>query len=849
MSWFQNLFLSKRRYSDEILKSIRDKFRHFQTILDKNNQVLRIMSDMEEKSQGEYLFDINYIQGCLKEINDGLNTIIEELMGLGGSSYGKLKDKFVQISNEVDSIITGNLPIERDEYTIPFDKLGKEKTFSVGSKNAQLGELKTILRLPAPDGFAISAWAYKRFVDANNLQSRISQKIESLDIKSFSDLERISHEIRGMVISGQIPEDLSSAIRKEYDSLAGRSQSDRFSLRSSAIGEDTLFSFAGQYATFLNVRGDEILERYREVIASKFTPQAIYYFLSHSLAETELAMSVGCISMINSAVAGVIYTRNPVNPDDDVLLINSVFGLGKYLVDGTLTPDSFHISRTDKSIISSSISKKPVKLTLSPEGGTIQEIVPDEQQSSPSLNPDQIRRLAEYAIKIEQHYGSPQDIEWAIGKDDKIYLLQTRPLQVVKSKAPVVFPGLNNLKFILKGGNTVCPGAGAGKVFQALSGKDLASVPEGAVLVAPNPFPGLITVMGKISAIVTQVGNVASHMATIAREYRIPTIVGVTDIDKLKPGTLVTVDATEGIIYEGIQNDLIEARRPEYDIFEDTGIYNILKRVLTHISPLNLIGYEEVGFAPEFCRTYHDITRYAHQMAMVEMFHRTIKIDGKDSIGLRLKSAIPLNVNIIYIDRDYSEFGGSKFVVEEKIGSSPMEAFWSGIKKEGWPAGPPGGDFKGFVNVLATTMSRGEQAEYSENSYAILGEDYMILSLRMGYHFSTIEAMSASDLNKNYIRMQFKEGGASLDRRIRRIKLLITLLSAIGFEQRSRGDFLDAILSYQDRQSIAEKLHLLGRMTILTKQLDMALSSDSVAQWYTDDIMKKLGLKPAGAKS
>ena len=153
---------------------------------------------------------------------------------------------------------------------------------------------------------------------------------------------------------------------------------------------------------------------------------------------------------------------------------------------------------------------------------------------------------------------------------------------------------------------------------------------------------------------------------------------------------------------------------------------------------------------------------------------------------------------------------------------------------------------KGLFGVFTTNLTRGEEERFSEKSFAILSKEYMILSLRMGYHFSTIEAMVTPEENKNYIRMEFKDGGATLERRIRRINLLTDILSKAGFENFSKADFLDARLSCQDADSTTESLHLLGRLTVMTKQLDMALSNDSIAKWYTNDFMKKLGIPIEG---
>ncbi len=326
MKWFCNIFQHKGDDSKEALKDIQDKFVGFLTLLDKNNQVLKVIGDMEEKSQGEYLFDINYIRASLSEIRSAVGEIIERLIALGGKRYESLRQRYAAIDSEVSRILLENRPIEEDEFTIPFERLSRERAFSVGSKSAQLGEMKSKLGLPVPEGFAISAWAYKHFVDANDLQSRISELINSLDIKRYDQLLRVSEEIRAMIISSPVPEDLSEAIRKSHTELIERSPSDGFALRSSAIGEDTLFSFAGQYATFLNVRGDKLVGRYREVLASKFTPKAIYYFLSHSLSESELAMSVGCMAMVDAVASGVLSTLDPAQPEDACLTINSISG-------------------------------------------------------------------------------------------------------------------------------------------------------------------------------------------------------------------------------------------------------------------------------------------------------------------------------------------------------------------------------------------------------------------------------------------------------------------------------------------------------------------------------------------
>ena len=840
MKWLRNIF--RHPPQDPGLQALRDRFTHFLALLEKNNQVLKIISDMEEKSQGEHLFDINYIRTNVAAIRSGVGEIVERMIALGGEPYEPLRDKFAAIDAEVEELLQGKRPIQKDAYTIPLDQLRRDHAHSVGSKSAQLGELKGELGLPVPEGFAITAWAYKHFVDANNLQARITQRIDSLDIKRHEDLVRVSDEIQAMVTGAAVPADLADAILRSYDELLQRCSSQTFSMRSSAIGEDTLFSFAGQYRSFLNVTGPELIDCYRSVLASKFTPQAIYYFLSHALSESELAMSVCCVAMVDAAASGVIYTRDPVRPGDDCVLVSSIYGLGKYLVDGTVTADLFRISRADASIQESRLARKPVRLVLRPGGGTAQEAVPEGEQNAPSLSERCLRKMLELAVKIESHYGCPQDIEWALDRNGCLFVLQTRPLRVIHARSGDTLPDLSKLEVLCSGGVTVCPGAGYGAIVHASATPDLAGVPDEAVLITPNPFPGLVTVMGKVRALVTEVGGVASHMATLARECRIPTVVGMSRATALPTGQLVTVDATGAAIYVGAHPDLCAARRPEFELFEDTAILNLLERVLAKLSPLVLLHPSDPDFTIASCRTFHDITRFAHQRAMEEMFSRAKNIEQKERIGLRLKSDIPLQVNIIPIDRETYGLEERRWVSEEHITSAPMKAFWDGVKKEGWAADAPAPSVGGLLSVFSTHLTT-DKDQFLECSFAILSKEYMFLSLHLGYHFTTVEAMCAPEPNKNYIRIQHKGGGASLDRRTRRVRLIQDLLSKLGFEHAGTGDFLDSSVTYLDPSSVLQRLYLLGRITMITKQLDIALSNDAITQWYTEDFVKKLALK------
>lgn len=832
---------SAKRKDDNALESVRSKFAAFLALLERHHQAMSIISDMEEKSQGEYLFDLNYIRTSVAQIRNCVSRLIEIMIELGGPRYEILRDRFAEIGARIDDSLPWCRSTGTDRFVLPLDEVGRDQACSVGSKSAQMGEMKSRLQLPVPDGFAITAWSCRHFRQVNNLNDRISKRLASVNFLEYDDLVRVSGEIRSMISECPLPDDLADAIRRAYEELAARNPSARFALRSSALGEDSWFSFAGQYATFLNIEPDRLLECYREILASKFTPKAIYYLLSHSLVEDDLAMGVGMVTMVDARAAGVLYTRNPVNPESTQLQVHAVWGLGKSLVDGQCDPDVFYVNRGTMEIESRHIAAKTTRLVMAPGGGTVVESIPPSEQTQPALTDSLVIQLARYGVIIETHYNKPQDIEWAIDRDGNLFLLQARPLKIVSAESPSEPVDVSGYTALRSDGVTVCPGAAIGYVFPVSSVDDLPRVPDRAILATRQPFPGLVTVMGRIAAIITEAGGPATHMATIAREYRIPTIAGIRRLSELPRNAVVTVDATEGVVYDGSHPELVEARQPDYNLFADMDIFRLLEDLLVHVSPLHLVQPADPGFAPENCRTLHDITRYVHQKAIEEMFYGGIRVGDSTQVFHRLKTDVPLTVDMIYLDRELPTSPSRKEVPDTEIGCKPMEQFWSGLKAEGWPHKARPRYQASFPSVLGI---RGRESGYSENSFAVISREYMVLSLRMGYHFSTVEALSTADPNKNYVRYQHKQGGASLPRRIRRVQVISGLLGRIGFVHQSKGDYLSAVINHLDGERMGEILHAVGRLTVMTKQLDMALSTDEIANWYMEDFAKRLGIGP-----
>jgi len=847
------------------------KFRSFQDLLSQNNLVLELMADMESKLSGEFLIDRSYIESSITAISKGVKNIIEKLNETSEKRYQDLSDRFNIIHSEVETFLSRRKQVPVSSYTFPFDEITKEMIDRLGGKNANLGEVRNRLRIPTPDGFAISAFAFKSFMEHNKILEQINKILFELKVDNLEELNNKSKEIQEQVIKAEIPKDLEQEIQDAYLKLSDRcGKKVSVSVRSSALQEDGTFSFAGQYATFLNVPSDLILQKYKEVIASLFTPRAIFYYKTKGLHEHEMVMSVGVIAMIDAKAAGVMYSKDPNNPEDNTLIVSAIRGLGKCVVEGLITPDTYILSRSytgnppsspsfksphppfakrgqggiigDKvelEIISKNIPERKGMLVCTVDGKLEEVPLPDDElRGIPILNDEQIKALAEYAIALENHYKCPQDIEWAIDRDNKPYILQTRPLMILaRETAKPVPTRIDGYNILIDRGVIACKGIGFGKAYLVRTEEDLKDFPEGAILVAKHTSTKYVTVMKRAKAIITDVGGAAGHMASLAREFQVPTILDTevaTEI--IKNNQELTVDAINCNIYEGHVRELEEFAEKREEPFKGTQLFKTLEGVLKWVVPLNLVDPGDERFKPESCETLHDITRFAHQKAMQEMFKISKELP-EDAEPVRLVAGIPLLVYLIDLGGGIE--GAPEKLTPENISSIPFHAFLHGLAALEWP-GPRHVDVKGFLGMVAHTASipEAELEQMGEESFSFISREYMNFSIRLGYHLSVIEAYTGENINDNYIRFFFKGGGASRERRLRRIRLISEILKEIDFNVKVVEDVIDAMITKHKKSQLEEKLEILGRLTVYTKQLDALLHEDASTESYMEEFIR-----------
>jgi pyruvate,water dikinase len=823
--------------------ALAEKYNNFQRLLVANNAVLSVMTDMEEKLSGDFLFDFQYIRASVSQLAQETATLVEALNNLGDGRYANLVAAFQRISAEVEAVLNQRREIPPAPLTLALDELDLTMAEIVGGKNANLGEVRNRVGLPVPPGFAISTYAYKLFLDFNRLTTRIPDLLGVWRIDDLDSLASVSDDLKNMILQAEVPPELEAAIQAAYEQLCLPAQPRPLvAMRSSAVGEDLSLTFAGQYATYLNVSPGELVDRYKDIVASLFTPRALFYYKNKGFKEEEMAMGVAVLPMINAQASGVLFTRQPEGAVQEAVLINAVWGLGKYAVGGVIEPDHYLVAyQPAGAIIEQRIPPKEVMLVNRPGGGVAEAPVPPEKVKAPCLSPAHLQELVRWAATLEAHYQRPQDVEWALDFEDRLWLLQSRQLQVLPKRAPEGKPRtLKHYPVLLDHGSVACRGVGAGPVVLVRGDEDLKNFPPGGVLVARHTSPKYVTVMPQAAAIITDAGSPTGHMALLAREFQVPAILNTGKATQiLQPGQEVTVDANFSNVYAGIIPELLEPRQSQANDLADSPVFRTLKAVLQKVVPLNLLNPQSATFAPAGCRTIHDLVRYAHEFAMREMFKLTENEVQAGSEVVDLDSGLPFKVRLLDLGGGLKT-GWKRTVRPEQITSIPFKAFWQGLAAMRWPQGKPAGA-QSLSSVFVKSDEEIAQGAdpYRDQSYVVLSENYMNFSIRLGYHLSTVEAYVSDQINDNYITFTFRGGGSTPERRERRARLIEAIIDRMDLTYQRQGDTIKAKLAKYPPEQLLHRLRLFGKLTLYTKQLDMVLFSEGIVDWYIKDFIRE----------
>jgi len=472
------------------------------------------------------------------------------------------------------------------------------------------------------------------------------------------------------------------------------------------------------------------------------------------------------------------------------------------------------------------------------------------------LSDEQALELAGWLEKIESHFQCPQDVEWALGRDGGLTLLQARPLRVSPRVARAGGP-LEGYRVLLKGGETACPGAGTGPAVHMDENDSLENFPEGAVLVAPSSSPKFVRLMDRARAIVADAGSTTGHMASLARELGVPALLNTKTATRSIPqGLVVTVDATNGFVYEGAIPELTavggpangekaKAERPSGRRRTEEAKY--LEKVLALVSPLNLTDPRSSSFRADRCRTLHDLARFIHEKSYAEMFGMGERLGDVRSASYKLDVFLPIDLYLLDLGGGLKPAGNGKGkpkgnrIKPEEVASVPLRALLRGMLDEKIPRfGPRPMDLGGFFSIMMRhAVTHPEQdATFSDPCYALVSDCYLNYTARVGYHFSVVDTYCSRKANKNYINLLFRGGAADPVRRNRRVRAIAGILKEKGFAVEVRQDTVMARMNKASLEESVAGLETIGALLQFFRQMDAAMVDEESVRRFQEAFLR-----------
>ncbi|MCY4730651.1 phosphoenolpyruvate synthase, partial [Natronomonas gomsonensis] len=461
------------------------------------------------------------------------------------------------------------------------DEVSADDIEVVGGKGASLGELMQA-QLPVPPGFVVTAGTYRTFIENAGIDEELFDAVD-VDVEDSSALMTASDRAQELILETPFPEELRDEILGSYHEIG---EDDAFvAVRSSATAEDLPdASFAGQQDTFLNVTGDDLLDRVRECWASLFTQRAIYYRQEQGFDHSVVNIAVVVQQMVDAEKSGVMFTSHP-STGDSTMVIEAAWGLGEAVVSGAVSPDNYVVQRTNREIDVTVAEKKVMHLKDEETGETVERDVPEEKRTRRVLSDEDISRLVDLGERVEEYYGTPQDVEWAM-TDAGDYMLQSRPITTIDEddadsnvETSATDTGVNDGSAsgngeVLVDGLGSSPGTADGPVRIVRKLDDVDKVSEGDIIVTEMTMPDMVPAMKRASGIVTDEGGMTSHAAIVSRELGVPAVVGTTDATAvLEDGQTITLDGDKGAVLNGTSVDSEE----ETDALDDVRPQNPVK--------------------------------------------------------------------------------------------------------------------------------------------------------------------------------------------------------------------------------------------------------------------------------
>jgi len=818
-------------------------FEHFQGLLQDHQRVMELIADLGEKSGGEYIFDRKYLVDTTEQIQTLLLHMAQGLNLIASNRYLEIYSSLDRIFIPMETELRGRLSLSREmPLVVSLKEAPLDHPELTGGKANNLAVIIQNLQLPVPSGFVITTRAYRLFLEHNHLEERIHGWLESW-VAGEKEERQTSRQIQYSILAGVVPQEAASEIRRQAEKSGAY-----LAIRSSAYGEDGELTFAGLHESLLNVPPRGVLQAYKMVLASLYSPEALIYRQQMGMLGEEAAMAVLAQEMVSSKASGLVHTLDVTGREPDCLVLYASWGLGRTVVEGRAPVDRYVVERDyPHRLRCQEIASKETLVRAQSGGGEEEVEVPPAEREAAALSEEAIYQLARWALTLERYFKRPQEIEWALDQNGACLILQSRGLQLPKSATPPkedICETCAQYRVLIRDVGVVAhAGVGAGTVAHVASDAEMNGFPEGAVLVTKYTAPWLARIVPKAAAIIAERGSAAGHLATIAREFRVPTLVGVERAtETLKAGVKVTVDTKQRIVYEGRVKELLQYELVQSMAFEDAPEFRLLRRLLTRIAPLHLIDPNAPDFTPEGCRSVHDVIRFVHEKAVEQLMDLPRFVKRFKGVQIfTLVSDVPLGLKILDLGGGIDPEAKGNRLYPEQIRSLPMKALWEGLSGPGvWSTEPIPVDFKGMMSSLTKTWAETPGATtISGFNLAVISDIYLNLHLRLGYHFNLVDARIDPDPQRNHIYFRFVGGVTDLTRRSRRAQLLAKILSQYHFKVDTKGDLVVAKVLHLPQEDMVHRLRVLGRLIGFTRQLDIQLRSDEDVPEFVEAFLQQ----------
>jgi len=571
-----------------------------------------------------------------------------------------------------------------EDSVVWLEEVGKEDIAIVGGKGASLGEMLRA-ELPVPTGFAVTAQAFRRFIDENGISENLFGSLE-VDVDNADILRSAEKKAKQIIMDAKIPQDIEKSIRSKYKELCKREGEEVFvAVRSSATAEDLPdASFAGQQDTFLNMKGEQtVIDAVKKCWASLYGARAIYYRVKQGFDHSKVNLCAVVQMMVDAEKAGVMFSSHP-STGEPLTIIEGSWGLGETVVSGSVSPDYYMVDNNTKTIKERRIATKNVMHTKDPKTGKTMDIpVPADKKNAKVLEDDEILKLVDFGDVLEDLYGIPQDIEWAI-KNKEIFILQSRPITTIKKKKD---PNEKVATTAILEGLGASPGIAYGEAKLVSDASELGKVKDGDILVAVMTTPDMVPAMKRAAAIVTDEGGLTCHAAIVSRELGCPAVVGTRRATLvLTDGMKITIDGEKGLVFEGKK----EVAAPAAAHPEKTVTFARSKPVTATEVKVNVSIPEATARALETQADGVGLLRIEHMILGLPKHPKQYIKEGKaDEYVAELVSRIQTVVDAFYpkpvwvrtLDAPTDEFRAMEGGEGEPIEPNPMLGF-RGIRRD-----------------------------------------------------------------------------------------------------------------------------------------------------------------------